>query len=64
MTMPDYRVVLAPNWNGGRPSNDVKWVVFDNTGCETPVICDTLDEVMTVIKTWGELYVRDGEDDT
>lgn len=52
----DFRVVLARDWNRGRPDGKEAWVVFDNTEPTErggPVVCQTLDQVCKAIKMWG-----------
>jgi hypothetical protein len=45
----EFRVELADSWNNGKGGNPQKWVVFWGNG-KPPVLCNTLQEVATVIE--------------
>lgn len=59
MRITDFRLVLAPAWNNGKPGGEERWVVFDQTSTADnsengPVFCETLSQAITVIRKWAK----------
>ncbi len=56
MKYPDLRIVYAGGWNNGKGDGPKKWVVLDAHGSR-PVVCESLEEAILVIRKWTEIWV-------
>jgi hypothetical protein len=57
LRITDFRLVMAPDWNNGKPGGKERWVVFDNTSKDDeshPVVCETLKQALHIIRTWAK----------
>ncbi len=56
MKYPDIRIVLAGEWGKLPSEGPHRWIVLDAHGSR-PVVCETLEQALTVVRKWTELWV-------